>query len=369
MHKRRVAKFIFSCFFLFAATHIFAQQITGVWKGKIGKQKVEVKLVQNGNSISGTSYYYESANNYRRYAVKGHFDNETNEVIWWDDRLVDEKGPQIRTGRQGLVPMLSRADFNCPGNGIMMLDGKTTLKEDENEPKGDVHLNKTEDTNFEDEWDNLIDGYTVGSNDSEIIDSVAAIAVSSQNKKTETVREEIKPQGKQPDLVFIPAPAETPAKKEEPVKEKTAEKPVIKAEPVKEESKPVVKIAEPVAPPTIEEKFTTRKKVLTTEIPMTGDSIELRFYDNAEVDGDSISLFLNDKLIFNHIRLTGKAYVLKLAASQLAVTNELVMVAENLGSIPPNTCYMVATDGDKKYEAFLASTENSSALIRLVKKE
>jgi hypothetical protein len=109
--------------------------------------------------------------------------------------------------------------------------------------------------------------------------------------------------------------------------------------------------------------------VLTTEIPMTGDSIELRFYDNAEVDGDSISLFLNDKLIFNHIRLTGKAYVLKIAASQLSVINELVMVAENLGSIPPNTSYMVATAGGKKYEAFLASTENSSALIRLVKKE
>jgi hypothetical protein len=353
MYKRTVAKFIFSCILLFTATHIFAQQITGVWKGKIGKQKVEVKLVQNGDSISGTSYYYESANNYRRYAVKGHFDNETNEVVWWDDRLLDEKGPQIRTGRQGLVPMLSRADFNCPGSGIMMLDGKTALKENEDIPKGEVHLNKTENTNFEDEWDNLIEGYTVGSNDSEVIDSVTAIASANQNKKTEPIPADIKPERKQPEVIFVPVPAEMPAKKE----------------PVREEPKPVVKIAAQIVPSTIEEKFTARKKVLTTEIPLTGDSIELRFYDNAEVDGDSISLFLNDKLIFNHIRLTGKAYVLTLAASQLAVTNELVMVAENLGSIPPNTSYMVATAGDKKYEAFLASTENSSALIRLVKKE
>jgi hypothetical protein len=369
MYKRTVAKFIFPCFLLFASSQIFAQQITGVWKGKIGKQKVEVKLVQNGDSISGTSYYYESTNNYRRYAVKGHFDNETNEVVWWDDRLLDEKGPQIRTGRQGLVPMLSRADFNCPGSGIMMLDGKTALKENEDIPKGEVHLNKTENTNFEDEWDNLIEGYTVGSNDSEVIDSVAAIASTNQNKKTEPLTTEVKPERKQPEVVFIPAPAETPAKKEESAKEVIPEKPVVKTEPVKEEPKPVVKIAEPIEPPTIEDKFTARKKVLTTEIPLTGDSIELRFYDNAEVDGDSISLFLNDKLIFNHIRLTGKAYVLKLASSQLSVTNELVMVAENLGSIPPNTSYMVATDGNKKYEAFLASTENSSALIRLVKKE
>jgi hypothetical protein len=43
------------------------------------------------------------------------------------------------------------------------------------------------------------------------------------------------------------------------------------------------------------------------------------------------------------------------------------MVAENLGTIPPNTSYMVAIVGDKRYEAKLASTENSSALIKLKK--
>jgi hypothetical protein len=43
------------------------------------------------------------------------------------------------------------------------------------------------------------------------------------------------------------------------------------------------------------------------------------------------------------------------------------MVAENLGTIPPNTSFMVALVGDKRYEAKLSSTENSSALIRLKK--
>jgi hypothetical protein len=44
------------------------------------------------------------------------------------------------------------------------------------------------------------------------------------------------------------------------------------------------------------------------------------------------------------------------------------MVAENLGSIPPNTAYMVAVVDKERYEAYLASTEGSSALIRLLKK-
>jgi hypothetical protein len=42
---------------------------------------------------------------------------------------------------------------------------------------------------------------------------------------------------------------------------------------------------------TIEEEFKIRKKLFATDIPITGDSVELRFYDNAEIDGDSISLF------------------------------------------------------------------------------
>jgi len=54
---------------------------------------------------------------------------------------------------------------------------------------------------------------------------------------------------------------------------------------------PIVKTVEPVREtvPTIEEKFVSRKKVLTTEILSPAIQFELRFYDNAEIDGDSIS--------------------------------------------------------------------------------
>ena len=104
------------------------------------------------------------------------------------------------------------------------------------------------------------------------------------------------------------------------------------------------------------------------EIPLEGDSIEFRFYDNAQVDGDSISLFLNNRMIFTHVRLTDKAYTIRLPVKEMEDQNELTMVAENLGSIPPNTSYMVAIVGDKRYDAQLASTENSSAMIRLRKK-
>ena len=39
------------------------------------------------------------------------------------------------------------------------------------------------------------------------------------------------------------------------------------------------------------------------------------------------------------------------------------MVAENLGSIPPNTSLMIVTTRDKGYEIFISSTEQKNARV------
>ncbi|MEP7377553.1 MAG: hypothetical protein ABI675_29380 [Chitinophagaceae bacterium] len=344
MKNIRLITTAFILLFLTGFSGIKAQMITGVWKGKINRQKVEVKIIQNGDNLTGTSYYYESTSIYRRYSIKGYFDPGTNEAVWWDDELLEEKTGRLST--PGKVPLLSRADFNCPGGAKMMLDGKASKVDNENEKAGDVDLDKTTQSNFSDEWDFVIENYTIGANDPDIIDSVALLA------STKPAVEEI-------------IPGEKTVNPINPLGGTPAEPPVQKVLPhVKE---PAITTA-PAKPLTIEEKFVTRKKVFNTEIPVSGDSIELRFYDNAQIDGDSISLFLNDKLIFEHIRLTEKAYTVKLPVNALNPSNELIMVAENLGSIPPNTSYMVALVEEKRYEARLESTEGSSAMIRLVRK-
>lgn len=321
-----------------------AQQVTGVWKGKIDRRRVEVKIVQNGDSLTGTSYYGEGPGAYRRYSIKGYFDPEDNSVVWWDDQLLESKGARNLLG--GGTPQLSVADFNCPGGGKMLLEGKAGPKDEPDESNGPVDLVKMGRTSFPDEWDYVIDNYTIGANDPDIIDSVMLISmnprtVEPQRPLRREPEEEPRLPARKPGMVVIAAPPEP--------------KPTPKAEPVASR------------PQTIEEKFTARSRKVVMEIPVRGDSIELRFYDNAEIDGDSISLFLNDRLLFQHIRLSDKAYTIKLPVQDLGASSELTMVAENLGAIPPNTSYMVALVGDKRYEAKLASTENSSAVIRLRK--
>ncbi|HYO21064.1 MAG TPA: hypothetical protein VER36_01580, partial [Flavisolibacter sp.] len=291
-----------------------------------------------GDSLSGTSYYYESAGNYRRYSIKGYFDTYTNAAVWWDDQLIEEKSGGLSLGNPGKNPQITHADFNCPGGGQMMLDGKSGSKEDP-DPDATAHLDKTGRTSFRDEWDYVIANYITGANHPDVIDSVALIAFREKPKESSrpvAVRSAPKPKNDPPQgMVSIPPP---PAEKTEPVK-----------------------------PLTIEEKFIARTPKYVMDIPLQGDSIELRFYDNAEIDGDSISLFLNQKLVFQHIRLLAKPYTVKLAIADMNEENELVMVAENLGKIPPNTSYMVAIVGDKRFEANLQSTEEVSAMIKLRK--
>src|SRR5215471_5622295 len=129
----RYQKIFFSRLHIFLLCHLVrfnaeAQMITGVWHGEINNEKVEVKMIQNGDSITGTSYYYKSGSNYRRYIIKGYFDATENRIVWWDDQLVEDKTKQSILSfhpKKGK----SKADFNCPGPGIMMLDGKTYADE------------------------------------------------------------------------------------------------------------------------------------------------------------------------------------------------------------------------------------------------
>jgi hypothetical protein len=358
--------------FLFICLQIQAQPITGIWKGKMGSSRVELKLVRKGDSLIGTSYYYDSKSNYRRYSVKGYFDDRENDVIWWDDVLLEANGshPFIGTGPQ-TDALLAVADFNCPGEGIMKLDGNSSLKEDKRKEKKELHLVKGNTAPlFPDEWDFLIENYAYGVNHPEVVDSIEQIAYNPQ--PVPAVTEPAPPRAtssftEKPETAkqVQPAPIGENSETEKQPQSKTSI--IENPSSVKKEPPVLAPLNLPPSTQTNEERFTSRRKILQNVIPIKGDSIEFRFYDNAEIDGDSIAVFLNGRLLKEHILLAEQAYIMKIAVSDLQPDNELVMVAENLGTIPPNTSLMVAIVEDKHYEAHLQSSEGSSALVRLVK--
>lgn len=124
---------------------------------------------------------------------------------------------------------------------------------------------------------------------------------------------------------------------------------------LKEKIKPV----EPVKEVVLEK----RDNEVLKQIVVDNDSLTVTLYDNGDIDGDSVTLIYNDKIITTHQLLSASPITFKIKVEPGKSRNELVMYAENLGSIPPNTALMVIYDGKKRYELNVSSSKNSNGVV------
>ena len=90
----------------------------------------------------------------------------------------------------------------------------------------------------------------------------------------------------------------------------------------------------------------------------------MEIYDNGQVDGDTVTIFLNEILLVPAKKLTTSPITLDIKIAEDEDVYDLIMYAENLGTIPPNTALMVITTSTKRYEINITSTEQTSGAIR-----
>lgn len=102
------------------------------------------------------------------------------------------------------------------------------------------------------------------------------------------------------------------------------------------------------------------------EIAVDTGTIRLDFYDNATIDGDSITVRVNKNVVVSNQLLSAKPITTYVTVDLNNIFFEIEMIAENLGTIPPNTALLIITAGTKKYQLFLTSTKTKSAMIRIV---
>lgn len=102
------------------------------------------------------------------------------------------------------------------------------------------------------------------------------------------------------------------------------------------------------------------------EIKVDTGSIRLDFYDNAQVDGDSITVLVDKQVVLTHQRLSSKPLTTYVRIDLNNTFHEIEMIAENLGSIPPNTAILIITAGKNRHLLSLSSSETKSARVRLV---
>lgn len=107
----------------------------------------------------------------------------------------------------------------------------------------------------------------------------------------------------------------------------------------------------------------TRANPVIKQLEIDAGEVTIRLYDNGEIDGDTVSIYHNNQLVVSKARLSQKPITFSFEVNPSIPFHELVMVAENLGSIPPNTSLMIVTAKDKRWQVFISSTEQKNAKL------
>jgi hypothetical protein len=227
--------------------------------------------------------------------------------------------------------------------------------------------------------------------------ALAKYSVPEKPALTETAKAEVKPPIKKPETsitkpAIIVKPAETtiakadkkpePIAKQTPVKTITKPSPVVVAKPAIVKPVPATEVAivRPIVRTNSESPLRKdaaleadkRKNSSVQSVYYKSDSLQITLYDNGEIDGDTVSVLLNGKVIIAKQGLNTKPNIHTIYFdANTPDSMALVMYAENLGSIPPNTGLLVVRDGAAVYEVrFMADLSSNAAIIlRRRKKE
>ena len=110
----------------------------------------------------------------------------------------------------------------------------------------------------------------------------------------------------------------------------------------------------------------TKRNIETIQtVYFKNDSLRFALYDNGEVDGDTVSVVINGKVFMGKKGLstspTSETYYI---TAETGDSLQLIMYAESLGSIPPNTGLLIVMDGTTRHEIrFSADLTKSAAVV------
>jgi N-acetylmuramoyl-L-alanine amidase len=98
-------------------------------------------------------------------------------------------------------------------------------------------------------------------------------------------------------------------------------------------------------------------------IQVKNNTVKIDILDDAEIDNDIVTVYFNKALVVDKKALTAKAFSFTVNLVE-GKTNELVLYADNLGAIAPNTALMIINDGVTKYEVKLSSDFKNNASVK-----
>lgn len=363
--------FLFYCI----SISVQAQDVTGIWRGNFNQSsnsanrlmellgaedryKFEVQLNQTNKTFEGVTYSYKTTVFYGKATCKGTVNPATKKVMLEEMKLVE-----LRMSMPGDACVMTLFLQYSKVNDEEFLEGNYSsmnVKDSSSCGRGTVLLRRVTTSDFYKE--------------------PFLVEKEKQKEKLAQKKEE------KPAVKITPAPANpSTANTTKPNNTSTQKTTTVKKPPVKKNDNPAVAQTKPdvkpdIKPATVDtikkaevtrpapaivtpKDLSSRENELVKTIVTDANEIEINIYDNGTIDNDTISVYVDKKLVLSKKRLTEKPLTLKIKLDDINNVHELVMVAENLGEIPPNTSLMIVHAGNKQYEVRITSTEQKNAVV------
>jgi hypothetical protein len=402
----------FTIFFLFTASLVHAQDLTGIWQGHFRntnlearstifdqRYKFEVQIAQKDKRFEAITYSYLSSIFYGKAEAKGTVNPKTGKVLLQEGKLIELR---MTMGDVACV-MTCFLQYTKYGDDEFLEGsyGSMNVKDSSNCGRGTIFLRKVPASDF----------YTepfVARREKEIEKEKTAppgltrapvrkpvnttknppvAANTPAHRPTGTPSTATPPTGTaatkapsrapaaagtnkpasggatagtKPHTTQHPRPHANPPTVREPALAKVeTERPATAGAPIHTDSG----IKDHVDATIIPDVLISRSNELVRTITVNSNEVTLSIYDDGVIDHDTVSVFVDKMKVIDHRMLTDKAIVVKLHLDESKSYHEVVMVADNEGDIPPNTSLMIVKAGDQQYEVRISSNEQKNAVV------
>lgn len=376
---------IFSFALLFVAENCCAQSnnkkthlkkklnITGIWRGYFyqkdkvydpikgtfvyDKYKYEIQINNlPTNNLEGVTYSYLNTTFYGKTSLQGIFTTSTNNVIIKENKMLELK----MTSDGDAYLMTCYLSYSKEGDKEYLKGEYSSVNMNSKKSAcgdGIVFLEKVPTTDFTKE-DFLLKKVTTPTTKNITKNNF------SKPKSTASLNKENKTNTSLPKLKYKPGAEDALVKKEvKPTELKKDTATTIASTEIKNESLATNKKITLKKNTELPKELTERKNNYVKTFYVGEGDIKIELYDNGKIDNDTVSVYHNGTPIILHARLSTKPITATIHVSAENPIHEIIMVADNLGEIPPNTSLMKVTVGGKTYQALITSDLQENAKV------
>ena len=348
--------FIFLPAFSFLSS---AQDITGIWRGYFitddGQQyRFEIQMEQSNNTLSGVTYSYQDKRFYGKCTMIGNFSNSSGNALIQEIKTIEVRMSLSSSAciqKCLLTYAKSGKEEFLEGTFSSVIEKTDSLRGSRRGDDcggGKMILRKVITSDF------YVEPFLRKKNTP--VNNNPPLVKTNPTTNNSTTKTTTKPPVTNPNKNN----STNTNKNTVLVKPKT-DSVKVEVNPIQPEDKKDLTIRSNNKTPNILKK---RENSLVQTLMINSENVTVKLYDNGEIDDDTISVYLDSKLILSNKRLSAAAITVNLKMDESNPDHELIMVAENMGRIPPNTSLMIVTAGDQRFEVRITSTEQKNAMVR-----